>query len=217
MGGKSTYSIDENYFKSIDTPDKSFWFGFICADGDLHNHHGLRLKIAQKDPTLLRQFVLDTKFTGDVKERKANKGSYSTSNIFEVLIYNRNFVNNLLSVGKTWYKHDLKSIPTSIPHHLRRDFIRGYFEGDGCITSSKQTYGVYWVAGINGNRGFLDSIKEHISCELFSGISTGSIRPDHSIYRLLYTGQNTVNNLMTYLYNDTNDGLKMQKYTAGRK
>ena len=29
----SSHSINVNYFEKIDTPEKSYWLGYICADG----------------------------------------------------------------------------------------------------------------------------------------------------------------------------------------
>src|ERR1051326_6690292 len=31
--GKSAYAVDVDYFRLIDAPDKSYWLGFIFADG----------------------------------------------------------------------------------------------------------------------------------------------------------------------------------------
>ncbi len=53
-----TYSLDTSYFKNIDTSDKAFWLGFICADGSVKEIRGVPyLKITQFS-TLEDNFLL---------------------------------------------------------------------------------------------------------------------------------------------------------------
>jgi hypothetical protein len=44
----SKLALDIDYFKTIDTPEKAYWLGFICADGCIYKDGG-KLTIMVKD------------------------------------------------------------------------------------------------------------------------------------------------------------------------
>ena len=43
------YSLDENYFDIIDTPNKAYILGFICADGCVSDRNELIIGLSLKD------------------------------------------------------------------------------------------------------------------------------------------------------------------------
>ena len=42
------YSLDENYFKVIDTEDKAYWLGFLYADGSITRFYKTDKKTGEK-------------------------------------------------------------------------------------------------------------------------------------------------------------------------
>lgn len=209
MGKNTQYLIDEEYFKNINSSQKAFWLGFICADGSIYkNRNILCLSITQSNDVLFKQFVTDIQFTGEIKTVNKTKGRFSDKQYFRIIVYNQPFIKNLLNVGKTIKKHDLKNIPNTIPEIFLKDYIRGYFEGDGTLYYDINN--LSWCMGFSGNYGFLNSIKKHF-LNVFQE-ELGSIGSDKSIYSYRLHGNIITNKILNYLYyNNDVYGIKIKK------
>jgi intein-encoded DNA endonuclease-like protein len=125
--------FNEHVFDQIDSEEKAYWLGFIFADGyisssplreNVKSIYQFELSLGLKDKEHLEKFrnfmeyekplLIDTcrcRFT------LANKHLWTTLN----------------SYGCTPNKSLTLTFP-NIPEYLIKHFIRGYFDGDGCIT-----------------------------------------------------------------------------------
>lgn len=125
------YHFDEDYFENIDTEEKSYWLGFFYADGyvrDRKTHSESRLKLGIKDLEHLEKFKKTLKADNDIqiKEKLA------------ILALNtRKFTKHLIDKGCHQRKTFTIKFPYFLNEHLIRHFIRGYFDGDGCINHKK--------------------------------------------------------------------------------
>ncbi len=120
------FKIDDSVFEIIDTEDKAYWLGFLYADGyNNTNKNSVSLCLNIKDIDTLEKFshFLQT----DKKIRFNNNRSK------KVVIENKKISRDLENLGMVKAKTHLLRFP-SIPQDLERHFIRGYFDGDGCIT-----------------------------------------------------------------------------------
>ena len=196
MGRKPIYSINEDYFKEINDPKKAFWLGFLCADASIkRSRNNIYVEITQKDDYLLNELVEDTSFTGKVRIAKPHKSRYSQKEYYAVSMFNSKFVSNLLNSGKTLKKHDLEIIPKSIPDKFIPDFIRGYFEGDGCIFLSDKDN---WILKISGNYNLLDNIRYFIRRDVYDMVN--NIQTDKSVHSLVFHGNKVSEKIINYMY-----------------
>lgn len=204
------YQVNKDYFKRIDSQEKAFWLGFICADGSMKKRRSkdtYYLRINQKEKHLLEEFKKDIEFTGKVKHiTKKQKGRYSEKPFHEIEIHSKKFSDYILKCGKTTYKKDQQSIPHGVPKEYIADYIRGYVEGDGSIyygTNNKS-----WNIGISGEKMLLQEIQ------CFLG-GVGGIYPDKTIWRLRTTGNLQVEKIMDILYYRKDlHGIKHLKYRS---
>lgn len=126
------YFCDENFFDT-QTEDMAYILGFLAADGTVSkNSNQIKITVAQKDSNLLEEIKKRLNYTGVVK--------YTTTN--------QNFDIATLEVTCEHYKKTLaeynivpnKTFTFSIPEKLDkkywRDFIRGYFDGDGSVSTA---------------------------------------------------------------------------------
>lgn len=134
------FPIDLDYFKEINTEEKAYHLGFLYADGTLFDGGGtnsryeIRLMLHNQDRDVLEKFS-QAIYLGKIKIEENN---YIDDNgIFrsypQVKVYSKRMMENLISWGCTPRKSFSIKMPTFLNDDLLKHFIRGYFDGDGCI------------------------------------------------------------------------------------
>jgi DNA-binding transcriptional regulator WhiA len=183
------YNFDNDYFKSIDNDEKAYWLGFIIADGYIQNR-GLHIELSIVDIDHLEKFKSAINSQHPIKI--THDGKACRISIFS---------NKLL---KTLAKYNIianKSLKISLPNidnKLYSSLIRGFFDGDGCITKSKKDWSIVFSSGSNE---FLLSIKNIINNSI--NRNCGSLRKqriDKNTYTLSYGGNIIVSSIMSYMY-----------------
>ena len=100
----SKLNIDVNYFKIINTPEKAYWLGFICADGCIYKNGG-KLTITVKDKEICEKFKRDIKSEHKISERIIyDKRTNKKYTAYSIQITNTPFVTNLINIGITHEK-----------------------------------------------------------------------------------------------------------------
>jgi intein-encoded DNA endonuclease-like protein len=125
------YHVSE-YFDNIDTANKAYFLGILYADGNANrtlNHITLKLKASDKKllEDLQKAFGIESKL---YFERPKNQNAEDQ---FALKIVNKRIRDNFIRHGviprKTWSL----SFPFWLSEDLRSHFVRGYFDGDGCL------------------------------------------------------------------------------------
>lgn len=128
----SRLSLDVDYFKTIDAPDKAYWLGFICADGNIKKTNN-KMTLVSKDLEVIQGFKEATNsghaITTNTKPDKRT-GKVYTNHMIQV--GNAPFVENLINQGITSNKSDVLLFP-NIEEKYYSYFIAGLFDGDGCV------------------------------------------------------------------------------------
>lgn len=158
---KRKYTLDENFFKCINTPEKAYILGFVCADGHI-SHDRLIITLATKDVDILHKIKFFMNSSAPIKNViKVNPYLKSKNKIvFQSILQlnSRELVKPLFNMGLTsdkTYTLD-RGVLKVIPKFLMRDFLRGYFDGDGNILWRKRySSGVKYNINICGNQDFL--------------------------------------------------------------
>lgn len=123
---------NHNYFSVIDTEDKAYFLGLLFADGHIGKENRVSLKLASPDEYLV--FKLRDLIAPDLAVSERNHMKWSTA--YEVSFRSKFIHRDLFELGMV----DLKTNEGRNFPHLQQQFmnhfIRGYFDGDGCITQS---------------------------------------------------------------------------------
>lgn len=204
------YTQNDNYFSKIDTPDKAYWLGFIFADGYIRKYH-LSIGLASKDKEHLFRFLTDMGSDSKIKDKvikKEYKGVVkeyfsSTIDVYSIPIYD-----DLLKYGL----HTKKSLtllpPENISSEYYRDFIRGYFDGDGCITNYKLCGKNHKKIKILGTYLFLEWINFILS---ENKVSKRKIdKQTNKIFRLQYNTKDS-DAIFEFLYRNASTYLQRKK------
>lgn len=225
---KSPYNCNYDFFKNIDTEEKAYWFGFIAADGWINinkstNSGCLGIELQYNDINHLKKF--NKSINGNYKitdrERVCNIDS-KYKNISKeccIRIFSIDMVNDLINIGITTNKTRDFSFPVWIDESLHAAFIRGYFDGDGCVRtrmrklSSGQVVEDPMCDIISANKDFLDKIRAMLYDKF--GICS-YIYADKNCHRLyIHKNEHTLK-FLNYIYKDASIYLdrKYDKYLS---
>lgn len=188
--------------------DKAYILGFTLADGNLYitnKEAKIQYTVKQSDIAVL-DFIKDVSgYTGDVYNYNQH-GNFDGEDVAILHLRSKQIVYDFMRLGlvekKTYY--NLPVFDIAFEKGYFRDFVRGYFDGDGCVSTYKQKKGrttdnirVFFVCKCRGN---LESLGRLLKKEI--GIIP-KIYPLNESFRLQYGGKEVVK-LYDYLYNDLN-------------
>ena len=209
MGGPK-YNFNEDYFEKIDTEDKAYFLGFIVADGCISSKFN-RISIIQKETDILYEFKRYIKSEGNIFTSNAR-------NISSFTISSNKTKNDLQKLGVSSNKTMVVKYP-DIPENLQSHFMRGVFDGDGCISLRTDKRDNQQRGQFNICSGSYDFIKEYYDrlvnyCKL-SG--KNKIRcPKGTYYVVDWGGLSDIENIYSFLYKDANVFLNRKKETFDR-
>jgi hypothetical protein len=195
--------FNENYFEVIDTPEKAYFLGFIFADGCLIDNpkkyrYRLIIKIHNKDEDILERFI--SLLDSEVKIFRSNGRDVS-----EIGFSSEKMINDLKNIGLHQNKTYTIDYP-KINEKLERHFLRGYFDGDGCIRINedkrdKSKRGDLRIVG--GSVKFIETLNERMS-KLF-GVNINKLYgPKNKQYKFVgWAGMSDIERIYDGFYSDT--------------
>lgn len=193
---KQIYTANEHFFDAIDNELKSYWYGFLAADGwvcTVAHKYSTNLELKASDRAHLEKFKTDIDSTHPILTRTQTvKGQKYQS--MRISIGNKHLAKSLIELGIVPGKDATLQLP-DLPIVLMRHFIRGYFDGDGSISKSPALQ-----FSLVGNRTFLLAIQT-ILMERCNLTRTKLVRQHNSqSFSLCYGGNRQVPRILKYLY-----------------
>jgi hypothetical protein len=201
------YSFNEDYFEKIDTEDKAYFLGFIVADGSVNE---FRLNISQKEPDILYEFEKFIKLKDGVRK-------HTKRNIHFLNLTSSKLITDLNNLGIYQNKTMIVKYP-DIPKELEHHFMRGVFDGDGCISihkrreDSRDTTDRGQVNICSGSRDFIEKYVERLNeiCE----ITKNKIRCPKGTYSVIDWGSfSDIEKFYDFFYKDATVYLERKKKT----
>lgn len=203
----SWYSFNIDYFEKIDTEDKAYFLGFIVADGCINSKKN-SISIIQKETYILHEFKNYINFEGNIFNS-------NTSNISSITVTSSKTKSDLEKLGICSNKtYDVKY--PSISEDLENHFMRGVFDGDGCISLRTDKRDNSQRGQVNICSGSYDFIKEYYSKLVkYANLSgKNSIRtPKGSYYVIDWGGLTDVENIYNFLYKNASVYLRRKRQT----
>jgi len=182
--GYLRYSVNETYFKKIDTGEKAYWLGFILTDGCVmertKNQKEFSINLQQNDFEHLVKFKNSIESNNKIDFRTDKRGSKST----RIRIFNKNFVDSLIEKGIEPRKTGKTKPLSCIPKKYNTDFWRGCVDGDGMLRVRKD--GCY-VCNLVGDYELVNGFKTY--CGTIVNTNKNNIRPQENIYTFTVTGK----------------------------
>lgn len=216
--------INENYFESIDSEVKAYILGFIYSDGCIYIHPTtfvLTFTQLEQDKDILIKIKneLESDYPLLEKVQKTNG-----KKAIKFYAHSKKIFNDLLKLGVTPKKSLTLKFPTFLKDDLVRHFIRGYFDGDGCIWNGKRRkmvvkdkttklgsreriiHNVKFT--FTGNDSFITDLQNFLIKEIginktklnYSKTKNNNI--SENVCSMEYSGRNNIKKLYEYMYKD---------------
>ena len=222
---KYPYTCNYNYFDEIDTEEKAYWLGFLTADGWINkskktNAGVTGIELQYGDIGHLKKFnksicgnyqITDRWRTCSLSENKDKKNHMCCIRIFSSIMYD--------SLNKIGFSSD-KSYDFHIPkiqQHLIRHYIRGYFDGDGCLCFTNKSFHINFVTA---SKMLKHDVANILKSQNFNFIENNYITDfGTTIYKIDICRQQDKINFLDWIYQDSNIYLdrKYKKYLKVKK
>ena len=209
----SKYNYNKDYFQQIDTCDKAYWLGFLYADGCIN-------RVFKNEK--LKNMSLELSLCGEDKNHlvKLNKSLNSNVEIHKRMskFKDKRYETYRLIISCTKLCYDLidkKCTPNKtydirlpsfdiVPKEYMRDFLRGFFDGDGCICITTMNSQPHIETVITGIEAMLKDIASFLINEKIITVNPKIHHDKRSKACSMYFYGDTVKDFLDYIYKDSN-------------
>ncbi len=205
--------INESYFESINTEKKAYFLGLLYADGNnLEKVGRVRIGLLATDQQILKELSKDIYF-GQERIQRFPKSKH----LAYVVICNKKISQDLSKYGCVNKKTFLLKYP-QIDQKLIKHFIRGYFDGDGCLSCTIQKRDNYkkFYFDLLSTYELLKRVQDLLKKELGinSALKKRWPKRNNNNWTLRINGNNQILKLCGWMYDDSNVYLnrKYNKY-----
>lgn len=219
-GGHNKHSFNKDFFKSW-TEKMAYVLGFIYADGAVEDvrksSRTCYLAITSVDKSILVKIRRCMGASHPLYFRKIRKlffkkqnKTYTCRSAHTLRIGSMEMYGDLINLGLTPRKSLDVEFP-EIPNAYLSHFIRGYFDGDGCLYTSKfqlNRKGRVRVIFTSGSKRFLEKLNEKFRD--FLGLSIKKLYPNSFAYQLVYSKEDALK-VLDFMYKDTHDKLYLDR------
>ena len=193
MRGLFEKKINESFFNNWNH-ESAYILGFLYAEGSV-SKHSIAIILSTTDAEILYKInkSMDSNYkVGNYISRKNKDYRYSKLSISNYIIKKR-----LCEIGLKD-----KIFPSDISVEFIGDFIRGYFDGDGCICVNKSNSAI--ISFADSKRELLFELRRVLS---FFGLSDGYIKKRRNCWYLNYWRNADVYFIFNVMYDNIDNSL----------
>jgi hypothetical protein len=199
----------------------AYVLGYFCADGCMFVNSGgsKYISFVSIDKELLRKVKVSLNSVHKIVPKRQSRPNCRPT--FWLQIGSKEIYEDILKLGVSPNKESRLKLP-SIPKIYFRDFLRGYFDGDGCVS-----YGYYsrrkrkskvlliTVKFASSSENFLAEIKDRLA--RFALLQGGCITRGDGCNYLVYS-KNDSRRIFGYLYDKISEDIYLKrKYNSFSK
>lgn len=180
----------------------AYLLGYLFADGNIEiaKHRGRYLRATSTDRSIIQHLKQSLASQHTIK---ITAGQGTTQAQYFIRIGNTYLVNSLIARGLTPAKSNTMLFPY-VPEEYLPDFVRGYFDGDGCVyiefgqgVQQARILKRLSIVFTCGSSRFLESLSE----KLHKSVAVTKAPPftNERAHRLRFNTEDSVN-LFTFMY-----------------
>ncbi len=130
------YTLNQEFFDIINTEEKAYVLGMLYADGyNCETNNAVRLSLQEGDKEILDKINKSIGSNKPLYFIRMSKYDETYQDQYRLLIHSQKICKRLKELGCPQAKSLILEFPIEeqVPKHLIRHFLRGYFDGDGCL------------------------------------------------------------------------------------
>ncbi len=202
-----------DFFDVIDTEEKAYWLGFIYADGSVHLSYNsynkgygrLKIAISSHDKDHLDKIAM-------VFGKEKNIYTYYIKEKYEVkelVVSNKDLYNHLIKLGMP--ERNIDKLLCNLQECFFSDFVRGYFDGDGCIHIDK-TLNKLCIDIACSSKDIAEKIQDIITSQ--TGLNKTKIKKQKGVncYYIRWSGNTNATKFYCWIYNNAEVYLPRKKH-----
>lgn len=201
------YTLNEDSFSSISTPEKAYWLGFLTADGCVReNLSTVTLHLKAEDASHLDKLQEALESNYPVKTALRDNSAYAS-----LTVCSKKLVRDLVRLGVHSNKTN-NVCPWDEPSELVADYWRGVFDGDGCLTQQRRRGQNQWHLHFVSGSLELAKAFHAVACEC-SG-SRGKLYERNSVFEVAIGGNRKVARFVAFIYRNASVALDRKQRLA---
>ena len=181
-------SKDLSKFYNLNNPETQYWLGYICADGSVQfntKHRVYKVSLFSKDEIVIQKFK--EYFGSIVNIHKRPSG------IIEGYINSKELANYFITKLNIPENKGLILDPNI---EMTKEFVLGYFDGDGSITNSSKKRTRYEAKFTCGSKEFINKL-----CKVLDGQNIYYVvRPKGNAFDIAIDRKNESEKLYNWMY-----------------
>lgn len=201
-----THKVNESFFEKW-SADMAYVLGYWFADGCITKGDCISISTAASDKYILKKIA---KVMGS-DHRISPYRSLATKKVqYSLNIYSKKIFSDIQKLGGK----ERKSLDMDLPHVPSKyfaDFLRGYFDGDGCIHYNKNDK-CYITTFVSGSKVFAEKLLAQIKNRYNTGGSIFEFKNKKSgnfYYRTYFNKNDTIRLKQAMYYPDLLKGSKL--------
>ena len=182
----------------------AYFLGLIAADGHVrHQNNLLMINLKQTDHQIIENLKAALKYDGPIYTINKKDGQTQSA----LSVSSKEIVKDLAELGLTGNKtYDFDWI-NGIPEEFVSHFVRGIFDGDGCIHINQKSGNI--VASIVGTYKLTENIKMYYN--EFSGHLSGCLQAKDNVQNLAFNGRYNALAFLNWIYQDSTQSTRLER------
>lgn len=211
MSGKKQFVIKEEIFESINSEFSAYYLGILYADGYNNGQYYITLELKTDDLKTIEIFR-NKIYPCDKKPKISTRYFKDGKSSSRLVISSKKISSDLTKLGMIKCKSKTLKFPLFLKKsNYIKDFIRGYFDGDGTVFYSNKKRYVTFL----GTYDFLNELQ-NVLFEQLKIKKTKIICANKKSSMLKFTISNSkdISCLLTFMYNCDNYYMERKKNIA---
>lgn len=203
---KRKISFNLDFFRTM-TEELAYVLGWIASDGCIVKN-SVKLSLQVSDKPILECLKKLTGHTRTVEDTSQYDTRTLKTYHHAVLCWHSKALVQILATYGLGPRKSLTLEYPSLPDDMQASFVRGFFDGDGCISKMAGANGNYRIS-FCGPRTYLEALRAVINAQ--NKLDTGSITQNKNIAVLAYTGRRSAETILRWMYETSTHDTRLQR------
>lgn len=200
--------FNQRYFDDIDTKAKAYWLGFFYADVyNSQSENKVNMCLQGGDYGHLEKLADALEIDRDRIERGFTAEGHATATL---PFYSKHMCEKLAEKGCPQAKSFIIKYPYWIQENLHSHFIRGMFDGDGCLTYRQKQK--EWKFNIVSTKEGCEGLQKYINKYTSLNVRINYIsETNNNTYNVETSGNERISKILDWLYLDAEKEIKLDR------